>query len=403
MATTAGDHGGRSWLALGGLAIGALAWQVACGPDAGAPALTGATGALLSEVGPAVVLPALDAFESDVAVLAAAVEDWQAALGGGADGVAERTAAQDAWVAAMGSWQRLELMQVGPAASSLYALGGEDLRDEIYSWPTTNPCRVDQETVAGGYAAADFRDANLVNTYGLDALETLLFSGPDNACPNQVDINSSGSWAALGDDGIAAARAAYAVAVVDGIAETAARLTDAWDPAGGDFSGKLALTTADSPYGSEQEALNAVFDGLFYLETGTKDGKLAVPLGLRDCADSTCPDSVELWASGTSLAAIEGNLVGFDALFSGGADGGFESCLEAAGHGDLAAEIRLATDQALDRVQGLEDPLSVLVQESPEDVQALHDDVKAIADLLKGDLATVMVLEIPAEAAGDND
>ena len=63
----------------------------------------------------------------------------------------------------------------------------------------------------------------------------------------------------------------------------------------------------------------------------------------------------------------------------------------------------MATDQALDRVQGLEDPLSVLVQESPEDVQALHDDVKAIADLLKGDLATVMVLEIPAEAAGDND
>ena len=205
----------------------------------------------------------------------------------------------------------------------------------------------DQETVAGGYAAADFRDANLqhLRTRCRDAR-----SGPDNACPNQVDINNSGSWAALGDDGVAAARAAYAVAVVDGIAETAARLTDAWDPAGGDFSGKLALTTADSPYGSEQEALNAVFDGLFYLETGTKDGKLAVPLGLRDCADSTCPDSVELWASGTSLAAIEGNLVGFDALFSGGADGGFESCLEAAGHGDLAAEIRLATDQALDRV-----------------------------------------------------
>ena len=131
MAITAGGHGGRSWLALGGLAMCALGWQVACGPDAGAPVPTGATGALLSGIGPAVVLPALDTFESDVAALALAVEAWQSALDGGADGVLERTAAQDAWVSAMGSWQQLELMQVGPAASSLYALGGEDLRDEI--------------------------------------------------------------------------------------------------------------------------------------------------------------------------------------------------------------------------------------------------------------------------------
>lgn len=403
MAATVGDRGGRSWLALGGLAVGALAWQVACGPDAGDPALTGATAALLSGVGPEVVVPALAVFESDVEVLGEAVDAWQAALVAGGDGLAERGVAQDAWVIAMASWQRLELMQIGPAGSSLSAIGGQDLRDEIYSWPTTNPCRVDQETVAGGYAAPGFHEQGLVNTYGLDALETLLFSGPDNACPNQVDINSTGSWAALGEDGVAKARAAYAVAVVAGVVDTASRLSDAWDPSGGDFSGKLALTTAGSPYASEQEALNAVFDGLFYLETGTKDGKLAVPLGLQDCADESCPEAVELWASGTSLAAIEGNLLGFDALFSGGADGGFEACLEAAGHGDLAVEIRTKTDAALARVQGLEDPLSVLVVESPDEVRALHDDVKAVADLLKGDLATVMVLEVPAEAAGDND
>ena len=77
--------------------------------------------------------------------------------------------------------------------------------------------------------------------------------------------------------------------------------------------------------------------------------------------------------------------------------------LDAAGHGDLGVEILARTDAALSRVRGLQGPLSEAVVDRPADVQALHDDVKAVADLLKGDLATVMVLEIPSEAAGDND
>ena len=39
--------------------------------------------------------------------------------------------------------------QLGPAASAL-TTGGEGLRDEVYSWPTVNPCRVDQETGCAG-------------------------------------------------------------------------------------------------------------------------------------------------------------------------------------------------------------------------------------------------------------
>ncbi|MEC7947806.1 MAG: imelysin family protein [Myxococcota bacterium] len=403
MATTAGE--GRSWLVLGGLTIGALAWQAACEPNRGGvdTGVAAATTDLLASVGPLVVLPAFAAFESDVDALAAAVADWQSTLAAGGDGESELVAAQESWVAAMVTWQQLELMQIGPAGSSLSAVGGQDLRDEIYSWPTTNPCRVDQETVAGGYTAPDFFEVSLVNAYGLDALETLLFSGPGNACPNQVDINSSGSWAALGDAGVATARAAYAAALVDGVADTAAQLAGAWDPDGGDFAGKLAMVNVETPYASEQEALNAVFNGLFYLETATKDRKLAVPIGLRDCAAATCPDDVELWASGTSLAAIEGNLIGFQALFTGAEGGGFEERLEAAGHADLAVEINDKTDAALARVRSMDGSLVEILASSPAEAEALHADVKAVADLLKGDLATVMMLEIPSEAAGDND
>ena len=36
-------------------------------------------------------------------------------------------------------------------------------------------------------------------------------------------------------------------------------------------------------------------------------------------------------------------------------------------------------------------------------IEALYEAVKAVTDLLKGDLAVVLSLVIPSEAAGDND
>jgi hypothetical protein len=109
MATTAGES--RSWLALGGLTIGALAWQVACGtPPQEDQVLAEATTDLLASVGPYVVLPALAVFDDDVAALSDAVGVWKDALASGGDGGAERVAAQVFWVDVMSSWQCLEVM-----------------------------------------------------------------------------------------------------------------------------------------------------------------------------------------------------------------------------------------------------------------------------------------------------
>lgn len=398
MAKAAGSA--RSWLALGGLAAGGLAWQ-ACGvpgKGTGDTALAAAVSDALAAVGPSVVLPTLAEAKASVTALEAAVADWQAS-----GDPADKAVAQDAWREAMHVWQRVEVMQVGPAASSLTAVGGADVRDEVYSWPTTNPCRVDQETVAGGYADAGFFDENLVNAYGLDALETVLFGSDDNACPGQVDINRDGTWAALGSDGVDASRADYAEVMVGDVADRIAALEQTWSPSGGDFSGQLALTNPATPYESEQDALNAVFDALFYLETRTKDRKLAQPLGMRDCAEDKCPDDVELTLSGAGLDAIVANLEGFRLMFTGGDDIGLDDVLVELGHGDLAADIVAGTDAALVAADAVQGPLSEAVVDRPEQVQALHDAIKAVADLLKGDLATVLALEIPQEAAGDND
>ncbi len=395
MAKAAGSA--RSWLALGGLAAGWLAWQ-ACGAPgaAGDTALAAAVSDALAAVGPSVVLPALADAREAATALQAAVQAWQQS-----GDAADRAAAQDAWRDTMRAWQRVEVLQIGPAASSLTAVAGADLRDEVYSWPTTNPCRVDQETVAGGYADAAFFDENLVNAYGLDALETVLFGDAGNACPGQVDINADGTWDALGPEGVDAARADYAEVLVGGVVDRVGGLEQTWSPS--DFSGQLALTNAATPYASEQEALNAVFDALFYLETRTKDRKVAQPLGLRDCATERCPDDVELARSDAGLDAVIANIEGFRLLFTGGDDIGLDDVLVELGHGDLAADLLDRTDAALAAARAVEGPLEEAVVARPEQVEALNDALKAVADLLKGDLATVLSLEVPSEAAGDND
>ena len=356
---------------------------------------------LLAAVGPQVILPALSDFAAEVDALEVALTAWQDAVDDG-EGAEALIDAQAQWLSTMAAWEMLEIMQIGPAGSSLTAVAGEDLRDEIYSWPTINPCRIDQETAYEQWSSASFFTENLVNSYGLDALEHTLFAGLDNTCPGQVDINADGTWDSLGDFGVQANRAAFSLALTSHISAQTSTLITRWSEDGDNFSAQLALAV-DSPYASEQEALNAVFDALFYLETVTKDQKLATPLGYVDCGDTLCPDEVEGLVSGSGAAAIAANLAGFRMLFTGGEGIGFDDLLTDLGHGDLATQILTDLDTAESTATSITMPLDEAVIDQTADVEALYNDVKTVTDALKGDLATILVLTIPSEAAGDND
>jgi predicted lipoprotein len=355
---------------------------------------------VLSAVGPSVVLPSLEGVLAELDLLQQSVLDWESALS--TDGEEDaRVAAQQQWSTTMLSWQEIEVMQLGPAGSSLSAVAGADIRDEIYSWPTINPCRIDQETAEAAWSDSSFFDENLVNSYGLDALEHILWAEPGNVCPTQMDINMDGSWDRLGDDGVASNRVAFSLALVDGLRAQVTYLHDVWSPDGEDFSGQLALRTG-SVYSSEQEALNAIFDALFYVETDLKDRKLAYPLGLRDCT-ADCSSDVEHFVSGLGIAAIEANLLGFQQLFTGNDGYGFDDLLVQLGHGDLSAQMLTDIDTAIALAGSLDMPLDDAIESRPDEIEALYNAVKAVTDALKGDLATVLVLEILAEATGDND
>jgi len=360
---------------------------------------------LLIDTWPEVVQPALTDARSTAQAMTDATGAWADAIESGSGAKAARTNAQEAWAAAMTSWERVELMQLGPAGPSLSAIGGQDLRDEIYSWPTTNACRVDQETGEEAWDDADFFEANLVNVYGFDALETLLFTeASENSCPPQVPPNSDGAFDALGEDGVSLNRARYATALGEQILVNIDQIYDGWDPEGGDFAGTLADAGGQGNLFVSQEAgLNAIFDALFYLELRTKDRKLAWPLGLKDCGLDDCTGMIETPMAGNSHTWIGENLAGFYALYSGNGGKGIGDLLVSVGQTGIHLDISESLEGAETAANQLGMPLDQALEEDPEGLQALHDSVKAVTDVLKNDLATLLMLQIPSEAAGDND
>ncbi|MFM2160834.1 MAG: hypothetical protein RLZZ383_346, partial [Pseudomonadota bacterium] len=358
-----------------------------------------AADALLAAYGPQVVLPALTAATPAFEALADAATAWSASPTDDSARVAVATAWQDAFLA----WQHMELLQVGPAGSSLSVAGGADLRDRVYSWPTVDRCGVDRQTVLGGWESAGFVDGLLVDRVGLAAIESLALSPAGvHACAFSVDIARDGTWDALGVDAVQTRRAAYAAALAVSARDVLGELVQAWSPAGGDFSGVLATPGPDNVvYDDRAEALDAVFRGMFYVETSVKELKVGRPSGRLACPAESCAGDAEAQLADASLPAIRANLVAFEAAYLGGDGPGFDDLLVDRGFADVDDAMRLAVAGA----RAAADSASVPMEDAAGDpgASALYDALKGMTDLLKGDVATVLTLSVPSEAAGDND
>ena len=357
---------------------------------------------VLASIAHNVMVPETAAFAESAAALQAAARAWAETPDDGT-----RASLQSAWHDASSRWQRLEVLQIGPAAPSLVGIGGEDLRDAIYSWPTADTCSVDRALVDEDYAATDFFATELVWVYGLDALEHLAFSDAvAHTCPAQVQLDAP--WDALGADERARRRGAYAVVIADGIAAQAAALAERWSTDGGDFATALAEPgEAESPYANEAEALDEVFRAMFYIDLQTKDGKLGIPMGLvAGCTEPPCVDLLEAPHSGDAVANIIANLEALQLVLHGGPDpdaaDGFDDLLEAIDQGEIADTLRAQIDQAITVAQSYDQSLQTLIA-GGGDPQPLYDALKNVTDTLKGPFVMALMLTIPAEGAGDAD
>lgn len=321
---------------------------------------------------------------------------------------ASANAVRDAWLAANASWQVAEIFRFGPAARSADEdLGAQELRDQIYAWRFGGRCPVETALVDKLYASAGF-GSSLINIRGLGAAEYLLFyPGSDNECPSYSAINSKGTWVALGLTESATRKRAYAAAVAADVLDNAQKLLQAWDPAGGNFRQKLTHPGSGSVYPSEQEALNAVWHGLFYVEKEVKDFKLGIPLGVSECVSGLCPESLESRFANVSTANIRQNYVGFRRLFQGCGGNysglGFDDWLDAIGASDLRGRLLTALDGAQRAIDALDPPLEVSITHNTDRVWAVYNALKQLTDLLKSEFVTVLDLELPAGAGSDND
>jgi uncharacterized protein len=323
-------------------------------------------------------------------------------------GAEQEDAARRAFRAAMSAWQMLEVHRYGPAArKGDDPAGGQDLRDEIYAWPLGGRCNVELQLVSKGYAQPGFA-AQLINVRGLGTLEYLLFNeDASNGCPSYSPLNAQGTWAALGLEELRTRKAEYARVVADDVLAHATALVAAWE--GGRFREQLvAAGSAGSPYTSEQAALNAVSNALFYVEREVKDKKLALPPGISpDCTSGSCPELLESQYAGLSTENIRQNLRGFRQLFWGcgpRASGlGFDDWLNEVGAGELERRMATAFEGATLAFEQLDPPLERALLSKPEVATVAYQSLKRFTDLLKTEFVSALRLELPTGTETDND
>lgn len=354
---------------------------------------------LLSDFATGIAQPALDDFVDKMSVASADIDAW-------ADG-GDRARAQTSVLAAFAAWQHVELMQVGPIGRQGFTTAGTAHRDEIYSWyEATSPCQVDAQAVDNLFDDDDWFERSLVNVYGFDALEYLVFHPEDNACLGGHPINAGGDWDALGD-GREARLAAMAGRVADGILREGRALQS-------EFAAFIPLLTepgvGESPYPEAQAAVDEIFAALFYIELRTKDRKLATPLGLHiSCTAELCPNRAESRWSQTSIDNVIANIEAAQMIFRGqGLDGvdriGFDDMLKNAGAQELALELDQALTDASASASAFKDNgKRVSVEADLAELSVVHDTLKSATDTLKTEMVSVLNLRVPQEGAGDND
>ncbi|MCH2107763.1 MAG: imelysin family protein [Polyangiaceae bacterium] len=329
--------------------------------------------------------------------LAAAPED-DAAVG----------AAQTAWQDVQDLWQVAEFYQFGPAGrSGEYdkggALGGQDIRDKVYSWPLVNACRVDQNLVRESYL--DGLSEASVNSRGLDVIEYLIFPPSDeSSCGPIADIIVEGTWDEL--ENLPERRALYAQAAGVDLKNSIDELQTAWSADGGNFEAEFTQAGDLTVYETQAEAFDAVVSAALYIDTLIKDQKIGLPIGRSElCASATCPEDFEHQFAKTSRNAIQNNLDGFSNLVTGCGEeeGGLVVLLKDIGAGALATSLQEQGSVVKDAVEALEDDnLIDVLADDPDSLNSLHDELRTLSTLLKVDVVDALGINL-GSGGGDND
>ena len=342
----------------------------------------------LDAVAEHVVLQKLEHFEAELNVLQEVLFQLQEEP----EALEVWSLAQQQWVRTTQQWQTLEVLQIANLGSSLSVVGGADIRDRIYSWPTTSPCRMDQLTVTRSFQQAEFFEPGDVSVLGLDAVEYLLFADFETECPNQVSPVSDGVWAGFTESELRTRRSEFAAILVDELRTVTDEAIDFWQ---GGFPYDL--------YDEDVDGLNAVFDGMLYVESMLKERKLAYPMGYTTACTVDCWQEAEAIFSGQSLTWISANLDGLSQLLNPTEEIAFSMILSSIAEEDLAIQLEETLAIAEGQVQSMDEAFPIAIQENAPSLMEFYSTVSQLTELLKWNVSAVLQLEVPQSAAGDND
>ncbi len=375
-----------------------------------------------------VFTPNFTQFETDTQQLQTAVTNYCAALETASETSALESA-QAGWSQALSTWQRISAAKVEPITDNGNRLGGR-----IYSWPdAVSTCTLDTQVVRSQVSGYDIETAPRQGR-GLDALEYLLFNSNLNSTCSTL-ISETLTWNALTDVEKRAQRCDYATQITEDLNNNATALTQAWDV----YKTNLTQPGTDR-FETASQALNQITDALFFLDTETKDRKLASVLGFANgrgtCGNTTCPELRESPWSDNALQNVRDNLLGFRQVFIASLTAqaanasdqvGFDYQLAVRNFPDLATTLLTRTDEAIAIIdtyvtntgQSLTTALNTIESNNLSsacvnassnrtvsagtEVCALHGTLKSITDLLKTDFLTLMTLSLPERVEGDND
>ncbi len=317
------------------------------------------------------------------------------------------TAAKTSWQQAMAVWQEIEVMQIGPLLAN-----SSTLRNNIYSWPVVSSCGVDQDTMyfANGDINGTVYDISrrTATRRGLDALEYLLFNPIlSHSCKTTPTVLND--WNKKSTEQQRITRCNFASEVSKDLIVNSDILLGEWL---GDTGYANKLKTAGSQgsrFESAHAGVNAISDGLFYLDKISKDAKLAKPLGIcKGCTSGIHPESVESPYSDNSVNNLISNLKGFEKLFLGNGSNasnttGFDDYLIEQKSAATSTNMIASTKAAIAQLKTIEKSLATTLNENPDKITASHAKLKSLTDQLKNDFITNLALKLPETAAGDND
>jgi uncharacterized protein len=325
--------------------------------------------------------------------------------------------AKDQWVTTMMDYHAVETIPVGPLADN-----NRFLANEIYAWPALDVCGID-EAVAAMSSTGNVNSQLSYSVKGLGALEYLLYDttlSPENC--NSTTYPKVAAWIKKSQAGKKRDRCRYAKFLSQEVVKKATLLETAWSPDKNNFTKTLI---DGSRYKTTKEAVNAVSDALFEIDT-LKNQKLARPLGFDESCtrpDKKCPEMAEHPWSGLSLQAMKTHLIVFKSFFWGSTNlekksFSFDDYMAMKKHANIATGMAETLDAAINEITLLASQGSLQNQIAAMDstkcldsdsdnplvpLCVMYTNVRSTVMPLKTSVLLVLSLDAPAGLQGDSD